>query len=90
MPREPGRRRARQHARASDWGCASLGFTQVFATFPEPFELADAFGFLPGQELLVHPAAAPDKPDLAISFDAASVGRLGELAPALPPPRPGS
>ena len=64
-------------------GLRRLGFTQVFATFPEPFELADAFGFLPGQELLVHPAAAPDHPDLAISFDAASVGRLGELAPAL-------
>jgi phosphoesterase RecJ-like protein len=60
-----------------------LGFTQVTATFPEPFEIASVFGFLPGQELLVHPAAAPEKPGLAVSFDAASVGRLGELAPAL-------
>ena len=64
-------------------GLRQLGFSQVFATFPEPFEMADAFGFLPGQDLLVHPAAAPDMPDLAISFDAASLGRLGELAPAL-------
>jgi phosphoesterase RecJ-like protein len=64
-------------------GLRQLGFTQVFATFPEPFEVADAFGFLPGQELLVPPAAAPGHPELAVSFDAASVGRLGELAPAL-------
>ena len=64
-------------------GLRQLGFTAVVATFPEPFEMADAFGFLPGQDLLVHPAAAPDKPDLAVSFDAASVGRLGELVPAL-------
>jgi bifunctional oligoribonuclease and PAP phosphatase NrnA len=64
-------------------GLRQLGFTQVLATFPEPFEVADVFGFMPGQDLLVHPAAAPDKPDLAISFDAASVSRLGELAPAL-------
>jgi phosphoesterase RecJ-like protein len=64
-------------------GLRQLGFTRVFATFPEPFEVADAFGFMPGQDLLVHPAAAPDKPDLAISFDAASIGRLAELAPAL-------
>ena len=64
-------------------GLRQLGFTRVVATFPEPFEVADAFGFMPGQDLLVHPAAVPDEPDLAISFDAASVGRLAELAPAL-------
>jgi bifunctional oligoribonuclease and PAP phosphatase NrnA len=64
-------------------GLRQLGFTQIVATYPEPFELAEVFRFLPGQDLLVHPAAAPDKPDLAISFDAASVNRLGELAPAL-------
>ncbi len=64
-------------------GLRQLGFTRVIATFPEPFEVASVFGFLPGQDLLVHPAAAPDRPDLAISFDAASVTRLGELAPAL-------
>jgi len=64
-------------------GLVRLGFTNVHATFPEPFGLASAFSFLPGQELLVAPAAAPPRPDLAASFDAASVGRLGELAPAL-------
>jgi phosphoesterase RecJ-like protein len=64
-------------------GLVKLGFTRVQATFPEPFELASAFAFLPGQELLVAPAAAPQRPDLGVSFDAASVSRLGELAPAL-------
>jgi len=64
-------------------GLRQLGFTQVSATFPERFEVPPVFSFLPGQDLLVPPAAAPDKPDLGISFDAASVGRLGELLPAL-------
>ena len=64
-------------------GLVQLGFTRVSATFPERFEVPSAFGFLPGQDLLVRPADAPDKPDLGISFDAASVSRLGELLPAL-------
>jgi len=65
-------------------GLVRLGFTNVHATFPEPFGLASAFAFLPGQQLLVAPAAAPPRPDLAVSFDAASVGRLGELARSHP------
>jgi phosphoesterase RecJ-like protein len=64
-------------------GLRQLGFTQVLATYPEPYGMAEPFGFLPGQDLLVHPAATPDKPDLGVSFDAASVNRLGELVPAL-------
>jgi phosphoesterase RecJ-like protein len=64
-------------------GLRQLGFTRVVATFPEPFAVAPVFNFLPGQDLLVHPSAAPPAPDLGMSFDAASEGRLGELAPAL-------
>jgi bifunctional oligoribonuclease and PAP phosphatase NrnA len=64
-------------------GLRQLGFSRVVATFPEPFEIAPVFTFLPGQELLVPPAAAPERPDLGLSFDAASVNRLGELEPAL-------
>jgi bifunctional oligoribonuclease and PAP phosphatase NrnA len=64
-------------------GLRQLGFTRVVATFPERFEVPAVFGFLPGQDLLVPPAEAPEKPDLAVSFDAASPSRLGELAPAL-------
>jgi phosphoesterase RecJ-like protein len=64
-------------------GLRQLGFTRVVATFPEPFAVAPAFSFLPGQDLLVHPSAAPARPDLGMSFDAASETRLGELVPAL-------
>jgi bifunctional oligoribonuclease and PAP phosphatase NrnA len=64
-------------------GLRQLGFTAVYASFPEPYMLADMFRFLPGLELLVAPADAPVCPDLGISFDAASVDRLGELSTAL-------
>jgi len=64
-------------------GLRQLGFSRVVATFPEPFEVPPVFGFIPGQDLLVHPSAAPAAPDLGISFDAASEARVGELAPAL-------
>lgn len=64
-------------------GLRQLGFTRVVATFPEPFVVAPTFSFLPGQDLLVPPAAAPTVPDLGMSFDAASETRLGELVPAL-------
>jgi len=64
-------------------GLRQLGFTRVVATFPEPFGVASVFGFLPGQDLLIHPETAPERPDLGVSFDAASEARLGELVPAL-------
>jgi phosphoesterase RecJ-like protein len=56
-----------------------LGFTQVSASFPEPYEVPDPFAFLPGLDLLVDPAAVPERPELAVSFDASSPHRLGEL-----------
>jgi bifunctional oligoribonuclease and PAP phosphatase NrnA len=52
----------------------------VRATFPAPYELVPPFDQIPGQELLIDPADAPAAPDLWIAFDAASAGRLGELA----------
>jgi phosphoesterase RecJ-like protein len=64
-------------------GLRQLGFTSVQATFPEPFDRSGPFQFLPGQELLVPPGETVAKPDLGLSFDAASEGRLGELGPAL-------
>jgi phosphoesterase RecJ-like protein len=64
-------------------GLRQLGFTQVVATFPEPYEVPPVFSFLPGQDLLVPPADVPPTPDLGVSFDAASVNRVGELAPVL-------
>jgi phosphoesterase RecJ-like protein len=64
-------------------GLRRLGFTSVQATFPEPFVVAEPFEFLPGLDQLVSPAEVTTKPDLGITFDAASENRLGELGPAL-------
>lgn len=55
----------------------------VRATFPAPYDLVPPFDRLPGRELLIDPADAPAAPDLLICFDAASAGRLGELADRL-------
>jgi phosphoesterase RecJ-like protein len=60
-----------------------LGFTAVSASFPEPFEVPDAFTFLPGLDLLVGPTDVPVRPALAVSFDAASPTRLAGLTDAL-------
>jgi phosphoesterase RecJ-like protein len=63
-------------------GLRRLGFTNVQATFPEPYGLAEPFQFMPGLDLLAAPAEVTPKPELAVSFDAASPSRLGELLPA--------
>jgi len=63
-------------------GLCQLGFTPV-ATFPAPYDLVPPFDALPGRELLIDPATAPAAPDLLVCFDAASEGRLGELADRL-------
>jgi phosphoesterase RecJ-like protein len=60
-------------------GLRCLGFTQVRASFPEPYGVAEPFQFLPGLDLLVPPELVPHAPALAVSFDAASPGRLGLL-----------
>ncbi len=59
------------------------GFTAVTASFPEPFTVPPAFAFLPGLNLLSPPDQVPTHPSLAMSFDASSPDRLGELVPAL-------
>jgi bifunctional oligoribonuclease and PAP phosphatase NrnA len=53
---------------------------RVLATFPEPFLLPASLAWLPGAEGLVPSSAVPGSPDVFISLDAASPGRLGELA----------
>lgn len=50
------------------------------ASFGEPFTVPCTLRFLPGQELLVEPGRVPDAPELMITFDAASLDRLGSLA----------
>lgn len=45
----------------------------------DPFEVPAQYRFLPHLELLVPPAEYPAEPDLMITFDAGSIGRLGSL-----------
>src|SRR5215203_5083366 len=56
---------------------------RVLTTFPNPFTLPASLGWLPGAEGLVPSSEVPTSPDVFVSLDAASPGRLGELAPLL-------
>jgi phosphoesterase RecJ-like protein len=56
---------------------------RVLATFPGEFTLPASLGWLPGAEGLVPSTALPSAPDVFVSLDAASPGRLGEVAPLL-------
>ena len=56
---------------------------RVLTTFPGPFTLPASLAWLPGAEGLVPSAAVPASPDVFVSLDAASPGRLGELAALL-------
>jgi len=49
------------------------------ASWPEPFEVASHYDFLPGLDLTTKPADFPPEPDLMVTFDCGSIGRLGEL-----------
>lgn len=53
---------------------------RVLTTFPDPFTVPESLGWLPGAEGLVPSSAVPSSPDVFVSLDAASPGRLGELA----------
>jgi phosphoesterase RecJ-like protein len=52
------------------------------ASWPEPFDVPSHYSFLPGLDLTTKPADFPSQPDLMVTFDCGSLGRLGELAPA--------
>ena len=54
----------------------------VIASFPRPFVIAPHYRELPGLELLSHPDEFPREPDVMVTFDCGSLGRLGELEPA--------
>jgi phosphoesterase RecJ-like protein len=53
---------------------------RVLTTFPDPFTLPPSLGWIPGAEGLVPSSSVPSCPDVFVSLDAASPGRLGELA----------
>jgi len=56
---------------------------RVLPTFPEPFVLPASLGWLPGADALVPSSEVPSSPEVFVSLDAASPGRLGELAALL-------
>ncbi len=53
---------------------------RVSVSFSEPFTVPDTLAHLPGQDLLVPPADAPNRPDVLVTFDTGSLDRLGDLA----------
>ena len=52
----------------------------VVASFGDTFIVPRVLAFLPGLELLSPPADYPAEPDVMVTFDAASLERLGTLA----------
>jgi phosphoesterase RecJ-like protein len=51
----------------------------VVASFPPPFVVAPHYRELPGLDLLTKPDDFPAEPDVMVTFDCGSLGRLGEL-----------
>jgi bifunctional oligoribonuclease and PAP phosphatase NrnA len=58
------------------------GQSVVASIGDDPFVIPAILTFLPGLGLLTPPASYPDPPEVMISFDAASIDRLGSLAAA--------
>ena len=54
----------------------------VVGSFPPPFVIAPHYRELPGLDLLTRPEDFPTEPDVMITFDCGSLGRLGDLEPA--------
>ena len=53
----------------------------VVASFPPPFVVAPHYRELPGLDLLTKPDDFPAEPDVMVTFDCGSLGRLGDLEP---------
>jgi phosphoesterase RecJ-like protein len=51
----------------------------VVASFPPPFVVAPHYRELPGLDLLTKPEDFPSEPDVMVTFDCGSIGRLGAL-----------
>ena len=54
----------------------------VTASFPTPFVVAPHYRELPGLDLITEPGEFPVEPDVMLTFDCGSLGRLGDLEPA--------
>src|SRR5437588_7572031 len=59
--------------------CRSQSKASV-ASFPEPFVVAPHYTYLPGLDLVTKPVDFPSAPEVMVTFDCGSLGRLGELA----------
>ena len=81
LPRPAGRGRARLDARRPARAARPAGRAPaVVASFgDDPFEVPAILRFLPGIELLSPPDAYPARPEVMVTFDAASIDRLGAL-----------
>ena len=55
---------------------------ESLASWPEPFQVAPHYDFLPGLDLVTKPVDYPSAPDLMVTFDCGSIERLGELGEA--------
>src|SRR3954453_635183 len=53
---------------------------RVLTTVPDPFTLPASLGGLPGAEGLAPSSSMPSSPNVYVSMDPASPGRLGDLA----------
>ncbi len=54
----------------------------VLASFPNPFVVAPHYRELPGLGLMTRPEDFPPEPEVMVTFDCGSLGRLGDLEPA--------
>src|SRR4051812_15912169 len=54
----------------------------VVASFPTPFVVAPHYREMPGLDLLTKPVDFPSAPEVMITFDCGSLGRLGDLGAA--------
>ncbi|MDQ1438805.1 MAG: hypothetical protein QOK43_2434 [Acidimicrobiaceae bacterium] len=52
------------------------------ASWSEPFQVAPHYAFLPGLHLTTKPADFPAEPEVMVTFDCGSLGRLGDLMPS--------
>lgn len=59
--------------------CSSQG-KEAVASWSEPFVAAPQYSFLPGLALTTKPDDFPSAPDVMVTFDCGSIGRLGQLA----------
>jgi bifunctional oligoribonuclease and PAP phosphatase NrnA len=50
------------------------------ASFPEPFVVGPHYRYLPGLDTLTSPDHFPVEPEVMVTFDCGSMGRLGELS----------